>query len=382
MLTSIFSNLSKTLFTMAAFGVMLMLPNESYAQNLECRNLASQISAASRGGNSTQYNKYSRAVNAQNAQLKKLTSQIRSARCSSGSFIFGSGNSNQQCAQLNGTLKKMRSNLSALTRKRDSYSGGNNGKKQLLEAKFRQRGCNTQLAPVTTVRLDKGTTAPKAGIAREIGRAKKPNVPGLNYGGETFRTLCVRTCDGYYFPISFSTTQSNFGRDQNACSAMCPGTDAQLFIHRVPEEESEDMISVAGEPYKALPNAFVYRKQGTSPDKACSCGGSRNFIAVNRNFSEQGATSLEDLKAQAEAQTEPSYAPSPTLRPTLRQDIETVMNKAGNFDPSEARKILKGDAFNVAKSGEDAPIRVVGPVFLPDQAGAIDLQSPVQPLIR
>src|SRR6266540_3435428 len=29
----------------------------------------------------------------------------------------------------------------------------------------------------------------------------------------TYRTLCVRTCDGYYFPISYATNRSHFKTD-------------------------------------------------------------------------------------------------------------------------------------------------------------------------
>ena len=36
-------------------------------------------------------------------------------------------------------------------------------------------------------------------------------------GGGTYRTLCVRTCDGYYFPISFKVTRAKFNTDSIAC---------------------------------------------------------------------------------------------------------------------------------------------------------------------
>ena len=46
----------------------------------------------------------------------------------------------------------------------------------------------------------------------------------------TYRTLCVRLCDGFYFPISPATPQSRFARDADACSASC-GSEARLFYH-------------------------------------------------------------------------------------------------------------------------------------------------------
>src|SRR5688572_4629876 len=33
----------------------------------------------------------------------------------------------------------------------------------------------------------------------------------------TYRTWCVRSCDGYYFPVSFSTTREHLSTDQVTC---------------------------------------------------------------------------------------------------------------------------------------------------------------------
>jgi len=84
---------------------------------------------------------------------------------------------------------------------------------------------------------------------------------------ETFRTLCVRTCDGYYFPISFSTTRSAFGRDADRCTASC-GSDARLFYHPNPGGKVEDMVDLSGLGYASLPNAFKYRQSLAS---SCAC---------------------------------------------------------------------------------------------------------------
>lgn len=85
---------------------------------------------------------------------------------------------------------------------------------------------------------------------------------------DTFRTLCVRTCDGYYFPISFSTVPARFGDDMRACSAMCPGTEVSLYVHHSQGEGAEQMVSLSGQRYTALPMAFSYRK---SYNPTCAC---------------------------------------------------------------------------------------------------------------
>jgi hypothetical protein len=83
-----------------------------------------------------------------------------------------------------------------------------------------------------------------------------------------YRTLCVRTCDGYYFPISYSTVPSKFAEDERLCQRLCPASEALLYSHRNPGEDVTQSVSVNGQPYSALPNALSYRKQY---NPACSC---------------------------------------------------------------------------------------------------------------
>ena len=78
----------------------------------------------------------------------------------------------------------------------------------------------------------------------------------------------MRSCDGYYFPISFSTIPNKFADDQRTCQRECPATDAQLYTYRNPGEDINQAVSIGGQPYTALPAAFQYRKEFNA---ACSC---------------------------------------------------------------------------------------------------------------
>lgn len=83
----------------------------------------------------------------------------------------------------------------------------------------------------------------------------------------TYRTVCVRLCDGFYFPISFATTPDRFGADEAACNARC-SSGARLYVYPNPGGEPEDMRDVRGQPYTALKNAFLFR---TEYVEACTC---------------------------------------------------------------------------------------------------------------
>lgn len=83
----------------------------------------------------------------------------------------------------------------------------------------------------------------------------------------TYRTMCVRMCDGYYFPVSFSTLPSRFRQDAAVCQNKC-AAPAELFVYRNPGQEIQQMTSLDGKAYSELPNAFRHRKEYV---KGCSC---------------------------------------------------------------------------------------------------------------
>lgn len=83
----------------------------------------------------------------------------------------------------------------------------------------------------------------------------------------THRTLCVRLCDGYYFPLSFATTTNRFTTDEQTCRASC-AAPARLYTHPNPGGDASQMLSINGEPYDNLRNAWRYRKEYV---KGCSC---------------------------------------------------------------------------------------------------------------
>lgn len=84
----------------------------------------------------------------------------------------------------------------------------------------------------------------------------------------TFRTVCVRLCDGYYFPISFSTLPGHFQQDADACTSKC-AAPVELYYHPNPGGAMEQAMSLkAQEPYTRLKTAFRYRKEFV---QGCSC---------------------------------------------------------------------------------------------------------------
>jgi hypothetical protein len=112
---------------------------------------------------------------------------------------------------------------------------------------------------------------------------RPPERTGFNSG--TYRTVCVRLCDGFFFPISFATTPENFSRDSDSCNARC-GSPARLYVYPNPGGEPEQMVGLDGKPYSALKSAFLFR---TNYDAACTCKAqpwSQEALARHRAFAE------------------------------------------------------------------------------------------------
>jgi hypothetical protein len=84
----------------------------------------------------------------------------------------------------------------------------------------------------------------------------------------TYRTVCVRLCDGYYFPVSFSTLPNHFQRDEEVCHSKC-ASPAALYYHQNPGAGMEQAVEARSSvPYTQLKSAFLYRKEYVP---GCSC---------------------------------------------------------------------------------------------------------------
>jgi hypothetical protein len=84
---------------------------------------------------------------------------------------------------------------------------------------------------------------------------------------QTYRTVCVRLCDGSFFPVSFSTSRDRFGDDEAKCQAGCDAP-SRLFVYATEGGSPETMADVQGHPYVALATAFKFR---ATYDPACKC---------------------------------------------------------------------------------------------------------------
>jgi hypothetical protein len=78
-------------------------------------------------------------------------------------------------------------------------------------------------------------------------------------------TVCVRTCDGAFFPVSYVGAPSD--ALEQVCRLLCPHTDVALYSFPF-GGTIDEAVSPTGEPYSHLPNAGKFKQ---TYDAACSC---------------------------------------------------------------------------------------------------------------
>ncbi|WP_404927379.1 DUF2865 domain-containing protein [Mesorhizobium sp. ORM16] len=374
--------------------------SEPQAASRVCRQLETDLAATSRGsGGPALIRKYDAAINRQREQISKARGQSSSAGC--GFSLFSRNVS--QCAGFNATIERMNANLDSLQAKRARLAGGGsrrdrarilaaldtNGcredavapRRELLREAKREQGNGNlfdQLFGGDTRRLDtldqSDDPDEERNIRRVPGRSGIPDFPGV--GGE-FRTTCVRTCDGYFFPMSNAASVGDFERDQKNCKSSCPGTEIQVFYSRGMGDDSADMTSsVTGRPYSELPTAYLYKQPNLSRPPACGCNAAQNFQIIGGNPPSQ---------QQSRPQTEGApFILVPASKPDPGADPETLANAAGGLDRDAIKRLAVKPVTSPVSTlpPEQRKVRVVGPTFLPDPSAAIDLQAPVPKSVR
>ena len=85
--------------------------------------------------------------------------------------------------------------------------------------------------------------------------------------GGSYRTVCVRLCDGYFWPVSFAAGRTSLEQDQRKCEQSCE-SPVRLYTAKDAEAPLEEMRDENGRYYRDLKTAFVYR---SSYLENCKC---------------------------------------------------------------------------------------------------------------
>jgi hypothetical protein len=181
----------------------------------------------------------------------------------------------------------------------------------------------------------------------------------------SYRTVCVRLCDGYYWPISGSAQMDNFQRDRTSCEASCD-QPAQLYYQPSNDHDAAHLISLDGKPYSALPRSFAYRR---SIEPSCRCKPdpwSESEIERHRLYAASQAAATEPV-----VETAPPVAANEGADAALAPIADTDV-QAGNpaaealaNDPAAGPRdqvSVDGPVTPSSSQGEQAPAAISSPM--------------------
>jgi hypothetical protein len=348
-------------------------PAPPASQNPVCARLESQLNALDRGSSEQarleQLRRLEDAANKQQFELDRLIAQSRREGCGSGFFLFGGQPA--QCGQINTQVQQARAALDRIHADIDRLrqpGAEREGQRRSLLIALAQNDCGPQYRQQAAAAQPRGFFETLFGGLPIFGNnpiiatppAGSPILPGLP-GSDflqagTYRTLCVRMCDGFYFPISFAVAPSRFRDDERVCRQTCPAAEVALYVHRNPGEDVNQAVSLSGQPYTQLPNAFLYRKELVS---TCSC----------RRPGESWAQALKHLDSRATIEAGDILVDEQRAKQMSQPRVD-AQGRPIRIDPgarpgagatAESGAIVEGSE----KPDPNRKVRSVGPTFLP-----------------
>jgi hypothetical protein len=347
---------------LAALTLLLGCPAAN-AQNYSgaCQRLETQLAGLDRGANdgarAEQVRRYEEAVSKQQDEIDRLNAQSQRMGCErNGFFQLFNPNQNPKCGplsnqiqQLRGNLNRTLSDLQSLQRSTAGYE--RDSQRRAILAALAQNDCGPQYRSAAA--------QPRNFFESLLGTNQQQDYSQ----GDSYRTVCVRTCDGFYYPISFSTTPARFEEDERTCQRMCPASEVMLFSYRNPGGDISQATSVSGQPYTALPNAFKYRQQF---DNACSCKGqSATWADAMKGTDERGTAQPGDILVtdeRSKAMAQPRDAKGKLIRSAAPKIESAPLDSAPASTTAAAGKSSEPPEPAPVPTG---PIRTVGPQLGP-----------------
>jgi hypothetical protein len=329
-----FAVLALTAATLTAAASCALAQGMSENQ-VRCMQLQQDLIAAQHGGGGGDRSELPR-IDQQIAQADRVfqgtRAEMENARCFESFFIFGRGLvRSPKCLAMNGRVEDARRQLTQLQQQRQAIVGGGGNKRQQAElhAALARAGCGPAAQkPRRGGLLDffggGQEPEPQPEFQTPVYRSIDPN--------GRYKTVCVRLCDGFFYPISYSTYGARVGADAERCQSNC-AAPAELYVHPV-GREIEQAISLQGSAYMDLPVALKYRKDYV---KGCSCKQAEynpaEIEAANKRAAADAAAppppkgGAKKPPAQAAAPAAPETPPAPQAAvpagepPSLQIDI-------------------------------------------------------------
>ena len=295
-------------------------------QQIRCLQLQQELSAAQGGGgNREEVARIDQQIAQADRVFQGTRASMEDAGCFESFFIFGRGLvRSPKCLNMNNRLEDSRRQLAQLQQQRKALTGGGGNKRRQAELQqaLARSGCGG-VAPQPARRggglfdffggnRERAEDLPQTPIYRSI----DPN--------GRYRSVCVRLCDGFYYPVSYLTYGSRVAQDAERCQATC-AAPAELYVYRNPGQDIEQAVSLSGSAYMDLPVALRFKQEYV---KGCSC-----------KQAEYNPTEIEAANKRASADptatgSAPAAPPSPEPAQAAGEPSQLDLDITGTTEPA------------------------------------------------
>ena len=257
------------------------------AQQIDCGRLQQQIASLGQAAANPRLGQIQAALQRQRAELDRTTAYSAQIGCGRRQFLFFGGSAPPQCPQIEGQIAQMQANVAQLSQSLAGLGGGGDAQRRDLQARFdaycRGGVQNASQNPGFFGGLFGGGPGPAVLPPPDDGSGQPGDIidngagDGVDSGPRGgSKAVCVRSCDGGFFPVSYSPGRGGLASLNELCHALCPNAEATLFTYS-PGRDISTAVSIDGRPYSSLPNALKFR---TKYDPTCTCkAGDKSWAA-------------------------------------------------------------------------------------------------------
>ena len=275
---------------LAALAALALPAVPAGAQAVDCPALRAEIDGVGRPGDP---GRYAVALRQQQGDIARTRAYADQSGCGDGLFDDPDSPECRALARRLGTLEDGLRRLQDQAA-RAADGGAEDRRRALLESYNAECGIARTEADAPQSVLPVDPDVPPA--------SDTPDAPAPATSARSPVVLCVRHCDGAYYPLATDVRQDRLADMDRICQAQCPAATASAYAGRDADDVA-DAQSTEGTRYTDLAAAFKFRK---GPTGSCACR------APNQSWA--------DALAGAEAMLEP-HKGDVTVTPALAESM-------------------------------------------------------------
>jgi hypothetical protein len=291
------------------FALALLATPGARAQNAECDQLRAALAQPANVDASA-----AAGARQARAELDRATAQARGMGCDNQQFLFFGNPPPAECGGLKSRIAALKSRYDSLS----TRASGDSPQRRALKARYNQLCAAAQPHEKNLLETIFGAFGNGQPSDQPPPDATDQPLPGElgAYGGS--QAVCVRTCDGGFFPLNFSAHSASEDELESLCQALCPNTEVKLYT-RNPNSPIDTALGADGTAYRDLPNALKFQ---TSFDPSCACKPANQSWVEALAHAEQllddmggaraGDTVVTEEQSQAMARQAPQRPPTKT----------------------------------------------------------------------